>query len=86
MESQNTYLEDLIQKYDHFLLDLDGVVYSGGKLIDGSKEAIELIQKYTKDGLKFLYFLTNSSGNTPSRIKDRLSKLGLEVEQKECFR
>lgn len=60
-----------------FILDMDGVVYTGSELIAGTKEFIERLKK---GNFKFL-FLTNNSYYTPSELKERLSKMGVDVTE-----
>ena len=76
-----SYLNDLVTKYDHFLLDWDGVIYSGGAAIEGSVEAIKYIRKHGKS----LYFITNSSGRSQKGLKEKLAKLGVDIEVKEAL-
>ncbi len=63
-----------------FILDMDGVVYTGSKLIPGAKEFVD---RLTHRNYKFL-FLTNNSYHTPPELRDRLSKLGIDVGE-DCF-
>ena len=58
-----------------FILDMDGVIYTGSKLIPGAKEFVE---KLMKGGYKFL-FLTNNSYHTPSELRKRLLDMGIDV-------
>ena len=78
---ETPYFEDLVAKYDHFFLDWDGVIYSGGSAIEGSIEAI----KYLRENRKSIYFITNSSGRSPSGMKQKFSKIGIEIELKEAL-
>ncbi|MDN5203326.1 HAD-IIA family hydrolase [Fulvivirgaceae bacterium BMA10] len=58
-----------------FLLDMDGVLYRGEKLIEGAQTFISnLIEKK----IPFL-FLTNNSSPTPKDLKVKLKKFGLAV-------
>ncbi|WP_425059613.1 hypothetical protein SCACP_02050 [Sporomusa carbonis] len=45
----------LAEKYDVFLLDLDGVIYVGNEILPGSSEAVSRLRKMGKQ----VYFLTN---------------------------
>ena len=58
-----------------FILDMDGVIYTGSKLIPGAKEFIERLKQ---GGYKFL-FLTNNSYHTPYEIRERLLNMGIDV-------
>jgi 4-nitrophenyl phosphatase len=84
--SATAYLEDLADKYDYFFFDWDGVLYSGGKIVERSKEAIDYIREKSKSTPKHLFFITNSSGNTQKMMKSKLGKLGIEIDESEAFR
>ena len=55
--------------------DMDGVIYHGNKLLPGVPEFVEWLKKEKK---KFL-FLTNSSERTPTELKEKLNRLGIDV-------
>ncbi|WP_320041609.1 HAD-IIA family hydrolase [uncultured Desulfobacter sp.] len=63
-----------------FILDMDGVIYTGSKLIPG---AANFVRRLKQSNFKFL-FLTNNSYHTPTQLKGRLSKMGINVT-KDCF-
>jgi NagD protein len=60
-----------------FILDMDGVVYTGSKLIPGAKE---FVNRLKQGNYKFL-FLTNNSYHTPSELRDRLLNKGIDVSE-----
>ena len=64
-----------------FIMDMDGVVYTGTKLIPG---AMEFVNRLKKGNYKFL-FLTNNSYHTPSELRDRLSNLGIDVTEDSFY-
>jgi ribonucleotide monophosphatase NagD (HAD superfamily) len=53
----------LVERFDAFLFDLDGVIYLGDELLPGSKEAVARI----RDADKEVRFLTNDPRPTPTR-------------------
>ena len=63
-----------------FLLDMDGVIYTGSKLIPG---AVDFVSRLKQRNFKFL-FLTNNSYYTPKQLKARLSEMGINVTT-DCF-
>ena len=67
-------LED-IHKKNGFIIDMDGVIYHGNKLLPGVKKFIQ----WLRDNQKKFVFLTNSSERTPKELKEKLSRLGIEV-------
>jgi NagD protein len=56
---------------------MDGVIYTGGRLIPG---AMEFVNRVKKGGYKFL-FLTNNSYHTPVELRDRLGNIGIDVSE-----
>jgi NagD protein len=64
-----------------FICDMDGVIYHGNKLLPGVKEFVEWLVREQKPFL----FLTNSSERTPMEIRDKLSRLGVEVDEKVFY-
>jgi len=65
----------------HYLMDMDGVIYRGTKMIPGADRFVKRLKKL---GRKFL-FLTNSSESTPVELQRRLSSMGIEVEAKAFY-
>jgi len=65
----------------NFIMDMDGVIYAGNKIIEGTKEFID---KLRKNGNKFL-FLTNNSSQTPLDLSKKLSYLGVDVSPKNIL-
>jgi NagD protein len=64
-----------------FICDMDGVIYHGNKLLPGVKEFVEWLIKEQKPFL----FLTNSSERTPQELRDKLKRLGVEVDEKVFY-
>ncbi|MEZ5001314.1 MAG: HAD-IIA family hydrolase [Bacteroidales bacterium] len=74
---------ELIEKIRNkkgFISDMDGVIYHGNRLLPGVPEFVEWLKKENK---RFL-FLTNSSERTPRELKEKMGRLGIDVE-KEVF-
>ena len=61
------------------LLDIDGTVYLGNNLIEGS---LDFIHKVKETGRSFIFF-TNNASRVPSFYKEKLAKMGLEVEESD---
>lgn len=55
---------------------MDGVIYHGNRLVEGAKEFVDWLKK---EGKRFL-FLTNSSAKSPKELKQKLSRIGIEVD------
>lgn len=64
-----------------FLIDMDGVIYSGNDLIPG---ADHFIAQLRQRNVPFL-FLTNNSQRTPRDVVNKLAGLGMESEEKDVF-
>lgn len=64
-----------------FICDMDGVIYHGNKLLPGVKEFVE----WLKTEEKSFVFLTNSSERTPKELQEKLSRLGIEVDQSHFY-
>ncbi len=64
----------------HYLMDMDGVIYRGSKMIPGADRFVRNLKRL---GRKFL-FLTNSSDSTPEDLQARLSGMGIQVDV-GCF-
>ncbi len=74
--SKKEIIEKIRQKKG-FISDMDGVIYHGNKLLPGVPEFVNWLKKEKK---RFL-FLTNSSERTPRELKEKLMRLGIDVEK-----
>ncbi|RKP13283.1 N-acetylglucosamine-6-phosphate deacetylase [Piptocephalis cylindrospora] len=70
-----------IREKKAFLIDMDGVIYHGSKLLPGAPEFVRWMQKTNK---KFL-FLTNNPAYTPRELQEKLQRLGIAVEESNFF-
>jgi len=73
-------MENLTDKKG-YICDMDGVIYHGSRLVEGAKEFVNWLKKEQK---KFL-FLTNSSAKSPKELKQKLSRMGIEVGTEDFF-
>lgn len=64
-----------------FLLDMDGTIYLGDELIDGSKDFLETIKK---QGKRYI-FLTNNSSKSKEIYVEKLNNLGIHALEEEVF-
>lgn len=62
--------------YTTYLIDLDGVIYRGNKLLPGAREFIAWLETNSK---KYL-FLTNNSFATGEQILAKLQRLGIPAD------
>lgn len=73
--------KSVVDAYQDFLVDMDGVVYRGQQLIP---DAAEFIGRLRDKGKKVL-FLTNNSRYTGSEYRERLSSMGIDAREEEFF-
>jgi len=73
--SQNIVRESL-KKVKCFILDLDGTVYLGNKILDG---AIEFLNELDKQNIKFKFFTNNSSKNAKFYI-NKIKNMGYNIK------
>jgi NagD protein len=60
-----------------FIIDMDGVIYHGNKLLPGVTEFVGWLHKKEKAFL----FMTNSSSSTPKELQQKLRRMGMEVDE-----
>jgi HAD superfamily hydrolase (TIGR01450 family) len=68
-------LSDLAEKYDGFLLDLDGCVWVGDDLTPGAAEAVAELQRARKR----VVFVTNNPRRSAERFARKLRNLGIRA-------
>lgn len=66
----------LVAAHDLLMLDLDGVVYVGGRAVPG---VIEALDRSRAEGAHPA-FITNNASRTPERVAARLARLGILAE------
>ena len=64
-----------------FICDMDGVIYHGNHLLPCAKEFFRWLQEQGKQYL----FLTNSSERTPRELRQKLLRMGLDVEESHFY-
>jgi NagD protein len=79
MESDNKILR--IRSKEAFIIDMDGVIYHGNRLLKGAAEFVDWLIGNNK---KFL-FLTNSSERSPLELAQKLSRLGIQVDPEHFY-
>lgn len=65
----------LADRYGAVLLDLDGVVYRGDRVVPGTPEVVTALRS---TGTRIV-FLTNNSARTPVQVAEKLERLGIEA-------
>ena len=69
----------LADRFDGYLVDLDGVVWIGREPVSGSVAALRELQ----EGGKRIVFVTNNPGRLPQAYAERLRELGVAVEPEQ---
>ncbi len=64
-----------------FIIDMDGVIYHGNKLLPGVNEFLKWLEE---SGKKYL-FLTNASQRTPKELHEKLERLGINVGEEHFY-
>ena len=67
--------KDVLKKVKCFILDLDGTVYLGDKILEGS---IDFLEELEKNKIAFKFFTNNSSKNKEFYI-NRIKKMGYNL-------
>jgi HAD superfamily hydrolase (TIGR01457 family) len=75
-QGTNTALAD---RYDCFLLDLDGVLYRGDRAIARAPEAVRALRARGKR----VVFITNNSSRTPEEVAHKLGEVGIGSDPSE---
>ena len=70
-----------LQDKKGFICDMDGVIYHGNQLLPGVKEFIN----WVKDTEKKFLFLTNSSRCSPKELAQKLSRMGLDIDESHFY-
>jgi len=66
---------ELLEKYDTWMLDCDGVLWHGDRLIDGAVEFLEMLRSQGKRVL----FVTNNATKSRRNYKKKFDGLGIEA-------
>jgi HAD superfamily hydrolase (TIGR01457 family) len=69
---------DVLRGNKLFVLDMDGTFYLGSKLLEGS---LEFLEKLDKTGRKYLFFTNNSSRNA-AFYGQKLAAMGCKADEK----
>ncbi|MDI3536887.1 MAG: 5-nucleotidase [Eubacteriaceae bacterium] len=77
----NEYLKEQLLSKNGFICDMDGVIYHGNRLLPGVPEFV----KWLYDTDKNFLFLTNSSERSPRELKEKLHRLGLEIDESHFY-
>jgi NagD protein len=74
-------IREKIRSKKGFISDMDGVIYHGNKLLPGVPEFVQWLKD---EGKKFL-FLTNSSERTPQELREKMLRLGIDLDENAFY-
>ncbi len=77
-------MEDIIEKIKSkagFIIDMDGVIYHGNRLLPGVTDFVKWLEE---SGKRYL-FLTNSPERTPKELHEKLKRLGINTGEEHFY-
>jgi len=77
-------MEQFIEKIKSkagFIIDMDGVIYHGNKILPGVQDFLAWMEN---NGKQYL-FLTNASQRTPKELREKLLRLGIDVSDDHFY-
>jgi len=72
---------DALRAKKAFICDMDGVIYHGNRLLPGVESFLDWLRREQKEYL----FLTNNSAYSPRELREKLSRLGLDVPTEHFY-
>ena len=72
---------DKLRSKKGYICDMDGVIYHGNLLLDGTAQFVHWLEENQK---KYI-FLTNSSERSPRELQEKLERLGLHVGEEHFY-
>ncbi|KAF2814551.1 4-nitrophenylphosphatase [Mytilinidion resinicola] len=74
-------IQEFLDRFDVFLFDCDGVLWSGDHLFPKVPETLDMLRKAGKQ----LVFVTNNSTKSRADYKKKFDKMGIEAKVEEVF-
>lgn len=72
---------DLLDRYDTFLFDCDGVIWTGPKLVPGVVQVLDILRKRGKN----ILFVTNNAAKSREMYKKAFDGFGIQASVNEIF-
>jgi NagD protein len=72
---------DALRAKKGYICDMDGVIYHGNRLLDGVPQFVDWLKRENKRYL----FLTNSSERSPLELKQKLERMGLDIDTSHFY-
>lgn len=79
--STKEQITELLNNYDTFVFDCDGVIWLGDHAIPGAADSIKLLNKLGKQ----VIFVTNNSTKSRKAYTKKFEKFGLQVSKEQIF-
>ncbi|GAA6015076.1 hypothetical protein JCM11491_001651 [Sporobolomyces phaffii] len=71
----------VVDRYDNFLFDCDGVIWEGDEIIGRARETLD----YLRQRGKRVFFVTNNATKSRQANKGKFDKMGIHAEVDEIF-
>ncbi|KAK3900451.1 HAD-like domain-containing protein [Staphylotrichum tortipilum] len=81
LTGDNAAINEFIDQFDVFLLDCDGVIWSGDHVFEGVPETLELLRSRGKK----VVFVTNNSTKSRQEYLKKFTGLGIPSDVEEIF-
>lgn len=81
LTGDSTAINQFIEKFDVFLFDCDGVLWSGDSIFEGVVETLELLRSRGKR----VVFVTNNSTKSRTDYQKKLDKMGIPSNVEDIF-
>ncbi|KAI1326048.1 4-nitrophenylphosphatase-like protein [Xylariaceae sp. FL0255] len=81
LSGDSAAINDFLDKFDMFLFDCDGVLWSGDHVFEGTVETLEMLRSKGKK----LVFVTNNSTKSRQDYLKKLTGLGIPSNEEEIF-
>ena len=64
-----------------YIIDMDGVIYHGDRIVEGARDFVAWLEEAGKSYL----FLTNASSPTPLDLKNKLARMGFDIDESKLY-
>ncbi|KAK4157956.1 HAD-like domain-containing protein [Chaetomidium leptoderma] len=81
LTGDNAAINEFIDRFDVFLLDCDGVIWTGDHVFDGVPETLEFLRSRGKK----VVFVTNNSTKSRQEYVKKFTGLGIQSNAEEIF-
>lgn len=79
--TEKSQVTKLLEDYDYFLFDCDGVLWLGDHILPSVRETLSLLKQHNKT----IFFVTNNSTKSRAEYLKKFEKFGIEAKKQEVF-